>query len=112
MIRGGWQRRPDAALAATLGGLAAQGGSVHFSCAGIAYVERDGERFELHTLKGHYGFTLTAAEAAERWGAAATLADLRRRARCTICDARDPLGIDVGASVALNAVTVRDQIGG
>ncbi len=102
MIRGGSQRRPDTAPAATLGGLAAQGGQVAFSCHRSAYVER----FELRTLKRHCGLTLSAAEAAERWGGAATLADLRRRARCTICDARDAPGVDVGASMPLNAAAL------
>jgi hypothetical protein len=64
---------------------------VHFGCSAHVAVETgNGFWSELHTLSRHYGWTLPAADALARWGAATTLADLERRARCSICGARRP----------------------
>jgi hypothetical protein len=38
----------------------------------------------------HYGLTLPAAEAAQRWGAQTTLVQLRPRVRCKLCGGRWP----------------------
>ncbi|MGH3429920.1 MAG: hypothetical protein ACRDQZ_20520 [Mycobacteriales bacterium] len=64
---------------------------VHFGCsAHVPVTLADGFHTELHTLRRHYGWTLPAADALERWGAGTTLADLERRAVCSICGARRP----------------------
>jgi hypothetical protein len=81
------------AQSATLAHLAVpeRGILVHFDCNAQVPVEVDnGFCGELHMLSRHYGLTLPAADALARWGAEATLADLERRARCSICGARRP----------------------
>jgi hypothetical protein len=64
---------------------------VHFDCSATVPVQIDnGFWGEKHKLSRHYGWTLTAAAALERWGPDATLDDLERRAVCSICGARRP----------------------
>jgi len=64
---------------------------VCFGCSARVSVDiGSGFSGELHMLKRHYGWTLPAAEALERWGAETTLEDLERRAVCSICGARRP----------------------
>ncbi len=74
---------------------------IHFGCRASVPVDL-GNSFggELHTLRRHYGWTLPAAEALERWGAETTLDDLERRAVCSICGARRPK-----ASVSIHVPT-------
>jgi len=76
---------------------------IHFGCSASVPVDLDnGFRGELHMLRRHYGWTLPAADALARWGAETTLADLERRARCSICGARRPK-----VSVSIHVPTVR-----
>ncbi len=64
---------------------------VSFGCsAAVSVPMENGFIGELHKLSRHYGLTLPAAEALERWGAETTLDDLERRAVCSICGARRP----------------------
>ncbi len=64
---------------------------VHFDCSASVSVEMEnGFWGELHKLRRHYGWTVPAAEALERWGPDTTLEELERRAVCSICGARRP----------------------
>jgi hypothetical protein len=64
---------------------------VHFDCSANVSVPIDnGFWGEQHKLSRHYGLTLRATEALERWGPDTTLRDLERRAVCSICGARRP----------------------
>jgi hypothetical protein len=57
-----------------------RGVPVHFDCsANVPVAMENGFWGERHKLSRHYGWTLTAAEALERWGADTTLDDLERR---------------------------------
>ena len=67
---------------ATLGSLAAQEGRVHINCRN--------PRCD-HMAARHYGWSMQASEAVDRWGRDTTLADIRRRAVCKLCGAREPL---------------------
>jgi hypothetical protein len=98
------------ANSATLGWLASQGAKVHFACARRVYVDGDlpGEVFELHTLKRHYGLTVSATEAVARWGAATRLDALGRAARCVICGGQ---GARVHVSAPLSAESIRADLG-
>jgi len=81
------------ATSATLAHLAIpeRGILVCFGCsAHVAVALDNGFQSELHMLSRHYGWTLPASDALGRWGAETTLADLERRARCSICGARRP----------------------
>ena len=65
----------------------------------------------------HYGLTLQAAEAAQRWGAGTTLVQLRPKVKCKLCGARWPnVEIEVstpaakmGASARTGLLTVGDR---
>ncbi len=76
---------------ATLGWLAERNCGVHITCASRVYVPGDmlGETFELHMLRGEYGLSLSAVEAVERWGAEATLEQVRAKSRCKVCGERN-----------------------
>jgi len=64
---------------------------VCFGCsAHVSVPMENGFVGELHKLRRHYGWTIPAAEALERWGPETTLEDLERRAMCSICGARRP----------------------
>ena len=80
-------------VSATLRHLAApeRGILICFGCSANVPVEMDnGFWGERHKLSRHYGWTVTAGQALERWGAETTLDDLERRAVCSICGARRP----------------------
>jgi hypothetical protein len=64
---------------------------VHFGCRGHVAVQlEDGFWAEAHTLRRHYGLSILASVALQRWGAETTLDDLERRAVCSVCGARAP----------------------
>jgi len=85
---------------------------VHFGCSAAVRVETgNGFSGELHMLSRHYGWTLPASEALTRWGAATTLADLERRARCSICGARPPK-VSVSIHVPTEPALVAGHTGG
>jgi hypothetical protein len=76
-MRGDHSRMHSASLAS----LAAQDGRVHINChnPGCDYMRAR-----------RYGWSMQAEEAVERWGGETTLADIRRRAVCIVCGAREP----------------------
>ncbi len=82
---------PDDTPSATLAWIAAKGGRVHFTCNAIGLDAR-------HKLDNHWGETVDGAEAVVRWGGLTTLAQLRRRARCAVCNYRGPL-IEVSCAI-------------
>ena len=61
---------------ATLGWLAGRQARVHITCGNTACD---------HMAARHCGWTLSAGEAVERWGAETTLEQIRTRGRCKLC---------------------------
>jgi hypothetical protein len=83
---------------ATLGWLAGRRSRLHIQC-------RAPRCWSLQKAQCGGHLTLTAEEAARRWGEATTLADLRPRLRCACCGSRQhvvfdfsPLDVSPGAS--------------
>jgi|SRR5579872_5174932 len=87
-----------------------RGVRVHFGCRNHVSVQQpDGFWAELHTLRNHYGQTLSAAEALARWGPDVTLQALQRRLRCSVCGARAPK-VSVSTSSPISAASAREEI--
>ena len=73
--------KPAAPSSPTLGALAVKEARVHISCRNPSCD---------HMKARHYGLTLPAVEAAQRWGDNTTLVQLRPKVKCKLCGARWP----------------------
>ncbi len=89
--------RPPAPTSPSLGALAAKEARVHISCRNPSCD---------HMKANHYGLTLPAAKAAQRWGPETTLLQLRPKVKCKLCGARWPnVEIEVSTPAAKMGVS-------